>query len=117
MVRAEKLSVASLRQDRGYLLLQVLPSAALVAVAAGGLIMRKPPTREASQRGRAVIQARADVFARSMAGTIAALEREGVRSSLAMAKLLNERGVASARFRRWSARTVINLRRRLKRLG
>jgi hypothetical protein len=52
-----------------------------------------------------------------MAGTIAALEREGVRSSLAMAKLLNERGVATARGGRWDARTVINLRRRLKRRG
>ena len=34
-----------------------------------------------------------------------------------MAKLLNERGVATRRFRRWDTRTVINLRRRLKQLG
>jgi hypothetical protein len=34
-----------------------------------------------------------------------------------MAKLLNERGVATLRSGRWSARTVIDLRRRLKRLG
>ena len=34
-----------------------------------------------------------------MAGTIAALEREGITSSNAMAKALNERGVATARFR------------------
>jgi hypothetical protein len=52
-----------------------------------------------------------------MAGTITALEREGVRSSLAMAKLLNERGVATARGGRWGAKTVNRLRRRLKRLG
>ena len=52
-----------------------------------------------------------------MASTIAALEREGVTSSYAMAKALNERGVATARCGRWDARTVINLRRRLKRLG
>ena len=55
--------------------------------------------------------------ARHMAGTIAALEREGVMSSTAMAKALNERGMATARGGRWAAITVINLRRRLKRLG
>ena len=52
-----------------------------------------------------------------MAGEIAALEREGITSSKGMAKALNERGVATPQFRRWDARTVINLRRRLKRLG
>ena len=77
----------------------------------------KPLTQEARLRGSAIIQARADAFARSMAGTIAALEREGVTASYVMAKLLNERGVATARSGRWSARTVIDLRRRLKRLG
>jgi hypothetical protein len=50
-----------------------------------------------------------------MARTIAALEREGIRSSNAMAKALNERGVATARGAPWSARTVIDLRRRLQR--
>ena len=90
-----------------------------MALAAGGLIMRrgKPLTEEARRHGRATIQARADAFARSMAGTIAALEHEGITSSYAMAKALNERGVATARPGRWSARTVIDLRRRLKRLG
>ena len=34
-----------------------------------------------------------------------------------MAKALNERGVATPRFRRWDPITVVNLRRRLKRLG
>jgi hypothetical protein len=34
-----------------------------------------------------------------------------------MAKLLNERGVPTDRGGRWDARTVINLRRRLKQLG
>ena len=53
----------------------------------------------------------------SMARTIAALEREGITSSTAMAKLLNERSVATARGGRWAAITVIFLRRRLKRLG
>ena len=52
-----------------------------------------------------------------MAGTIAGLEREGITTSNAMAKLLNERGVASARSGRWGAYTVRSLRRRLKRLG
>ena len=62
---------------------------ALVALAAGGLIMprRKPLTKEARLRGSATIQAQADAFARSMAGTIAALEREGITSSYGMAKL------------------------------
>jgi hypothetical protein len=68
-----------------------------VAVAAGGLIMGKPPTREAGLRGTATVQAQADAFARSMAGTITALEREGITSSNAMAQALNERGVATAR--------------------
>ena len=74
-----------------------------MAVAAGGLIMPrgKPLTKEARLRGLATIQARADAFARSMAGTIAALEREGITSSNAMAKALNERGVATARSGRW----------------
>ena len=77
----------------------------------------KPLTQEASLRGTATIQARADAFARSMADTIAALEREGITSSRAMAKALNERGVATARSRRWDVHTVLVLRRRLKRLG
>ena len=42
---------------------------------------------EARLRGLATIQAQADAFARSMAGTIAELEREGITSSNAMAKL------------------------------
>ena len=74
-----------------------------------------PP--EARLRGLAIRLAQADAFARSMAGTIAALEREGVTSSKAMAKTLNELGVATPRFRRWDTHSVINLRRRLKRLG
>ena len=77
----------------------------------------KPLTQEARLRGAAARLARANAFARSMAGTIAALEREGIKSSNAMAKALNERGVATPRSKRWDARTVINLRRRLKRLG
>jgi hypothetical protein len=52
-----------------------------------------------------------------MAGTIAALEREGITSNNAMAKALNERGVPTARSGRWHAMTVIALRRRLKQLG
>jgi hypothetical protein len=52
-----------------------------------------------------------------MAGEIAALEREGITSSNAMARALNERGVATPRSGCWSAQTVISLRRRLKRLG
>jgi hypothetical protein len=76
-----------------------------------------PFTTEARLRGLAIRQARADAFARSLAGTIAELEREGVTSSKAMAKTLNERGVAAARGGRWDHKTVIALRRRLKRLG
>ena len=74
-------------------------------------------TREASLRGAAVRQAQADAFARSMADTIAALEREGITTNYAMAKALNERSVATARSRRWDPKTVMALRRRLKRLG
>jgi hypothetical protein len=77
----------------------------------------KPLTEKARLHGRATIQAQADAFARSIAGTIAELDRAGITSSHAMAKVLNERGVPTARFRRWDTRTVINLRRRLKRLG
>ena len=87
-----------------------------MAVATGGLIMRRFTT-EARLLGRAAVQAQADAFARSMAGTIAALEREGITSANATAKALNERGVATPRSKRWDARTVIDLRRRLKRLG
>ena len=78
---------------------------------------RKPPPMEAGRRGIATIQARSDAFARSMADTIAALEREGITSSYAMAKALNERGVATARGGRWGGQTVMDLLRRLKRLG
>ena len=91
--------------------------AALVALAAGGLTMRKPPTPEVRLRGQATIQAQADAFARNMAGTLAALEREGITSSTAMAKALNERGVATARGGRWGGQTVMDLLRRLKQLG
>ena len=68
-------------------------------------------------QGQATKQAKADAVARSMAGAIAALEREGITSSQAMARALNERGVVTGRGRPWSTRTVIDLRRRLKRLG
>ena len=74
-------------------------------------------TTEARLLGRAALQARADAFAQSMAGTLAALEREGITTNYAIAKALNERGVATTRSKRWDARTVTNLRRRLKRLG
>ena len=74
-------------------------------------------TREDSRRGAAANLAQADAFAGNMAGTIAELEREGITSSTAMAKALNERAVATARGGRWAAITVILLRRRLKRLG
>jgi hypothetical protein len=80
------------------------------------LIMRRFTT-EARLRGQATIQAHADAFARSLAGTIAELERAGITSSTAMAKALNERAVATARGGRWAAITIILLRRRLKRLG
>jgi hypothetical protein len=60
---------------------------------------------------------RADDFARSMADTIAALEREGITTNYAIAKALNERGVTTARGGRWSSQMVMGLRRRLKRLG
>ena len=76
-----------------------------------------PFTTEARLRGLAIRLAQADAFARSMAGTIAELEREGITSSKGMAKALNERGVPTTRSRRWGAYTVTNLRRRLKRLG
>ena len=91
----------------------------LVAVAAGGLIMPrgKPLTQEVLLRGAAARQAKADAFARTMARTIAALEREGITVSTAMAKTLNELGVATPRSRRWDHKTVIALRRRLRRLG
>ena len=78
---------------------------------------RKPPPMEAGRRGIATIQAQSDAFARSMADTIAELEREGITSSYGIAKVLTERGVASARGGRWQTITVINLRRRLQRLG
>jgi hypothetical protein len=74
-------------------------------------------TPEARLRGLAVRLAQADAFARSMTSKIAALEREGITTSYAMAKALNERGVATARSRRWDPKTVIALRHRLKRLG
>jgi hypothetical protein len=80
------------------------------------MIMGKQ-TIEASRRGVAIRQAQADAFARSMADMIVELEREGITSSTAMAKALNERGVASARSRRWDASSMIALRHRLKRLG
>ena len=91
--------------------------APLVAVAAGGLIMGKPLTMEDRLRGLAARQPQADAFARSMAGTIAELERAGITSANATAKALNARGVAPARSGRWDAYKVIALQRRLKRLG
>ena len=87
----------------------------MVAVAAGGPIMRRFTT-EARLRASAALRARAAAFAQSMAGTIAELEREGIKSSAAMARALNERGVATRCSGCWSASTVISLRRRLKRL-
>jgi hypothetical protein len=59
------------------------------SMATGELMHGKLFTMEQSQRGIAIVQARADAFARSMAGTIAALGREGITSSTAMAKALN----------------------------
>ena len=59
--------------------------------------MGKPLTMEARLQGTATLQAQADAFARKMADTIRALEREGITSNKAMAQALNERGVATAR--------------------
>ena len=54
----------------------------------GGADMpRGKPTKEARLRGVATSQAQADAFARSMAGTIAELEREGIMTSTRWPKL------------------------------
>jgi hypothetical protein len=85
----------------------------LAAVAAGGVIMRKPLSPEARLRRVAAIRANADAFARSLAAEIAALEREGVMSSSRMTSAVWRRPAPGA----GAPKTVNRVRRRLKRLG
>jgi DNA invertase Pin-like site-specific DNA recombinase len=53
-------------------------------------------------------------FARSLEGTIDALKAEGVTSANAIAKVLNDREVATARGGKWTARSVLNVTARLE---
>ena len=64
---------------------------------------------EAVQAVRAGAQERAE----ALRGTLEALQAEGITSACGIARVLNERGVLTARGGTWTARSVLNVVARL----
>jgi DNA invertase Pin-like site-specific DNA recombinase len=90
--------------------------AALAAAKARGVKLGnphgpKPFTAEMQQQGIAAVRQQADARARQLSEIFAEYDGE---SANATAKALNERGLPSGRGGKWTARSVINVRARLK---
>jgi DNA invertase Pin-like site-specific DNA recombinase len=92
--------------------------AALAAAKARGVKLGSPKGaahlagRFPHEAHQAVVEG-ANERAKLLADVIAELRAEGITSAYAMANALNERGVATARGGNWSARTVIDVLKRL----
>ena len=91
---------------------------ALRAAKARGQVLGNPKGAAAfgERRGAGAAQARvakAQERAKGLRDTIAAIKAEGVTSANGIAHVLNERGIATPRDGRWSARSVLNLQGRL----
>jgi DNA invertase Pin-like site-specific DNA recombinase len=90
--------------------------AALAAAKARGVKLGnphgpKPFTAEIQQQGVAAVRQRADARAQQFGDIFTEYSGE---SANAVAKALNERGLPSARGGKWTARSVINIRKRLE---
>jgi len=93
--------------------------AALAVRKAQGMKLGRPKggpgfaTEADRAKGQAVIQAKANLHAQRLGGLFDQLAAVGIVSANAIAKALNERQVKSARGGRWTARTVLDVRKRL----
>jgi len=93
--------------------------AALQAAKARGVRLGNPKgvdsfgDKRGSLLGGVATSAAADARARGLRVTIASIEAEGVTSANGIARVLNERGIATPRAGKWSARSVLNLQGRL----
>lgn len=93
--------------------------AALHAARARGTQLGKPENLTASgrangaKRGHEATRRRADDFAELVRPTIEEIRRSGTTSYNGIARVMNERGVPTARQRRWTATAVRNLLGRL----
>ncbi len=95
--------------------------AALAVRKAQGMRLGRPKGHQiATDAGRAkakaVITAKADAHARRLSGILDKLAQAGIISANAVAKALNDRQIKTARGGKWTARTVIDVRKRLARL-
>jgi len=93
--------------------------AALAVRKAAGVRLGRPKGHQfATDAGRAkavaVRQAKADAHAHLVSGVLEELAGSGIVSANAAAKVLNERGVKTARGGKWAARSVIAIRQRLE---
>ena len=73
---------------------------------------RRQEARQASRRGVAVRQQKAETFAANVLPIIRDIEAAGVTTLQGIAKALNARGVSTARGGKWHAATVRNLLQR-----
>jgi DNA invertase Pin-like site-specific DNA recombinase len=87
--------------------------AALAAKRAQGALLGNRTNLSAAQaKGQAMNAAAADAFARNVLPIIRQIQASGVTSLRAIARVLDARGIATARGGAWEARTVSNLLRR-----
>jgi DNA invertase Pin-like site-specific DNA recombinase len=92
---------------------------ALRAAKARGQVLGNPKGAAAfgERRGAGAAEARiakADKRAKGLRDTIASIEAEGIVSANGIARRLNERGIATPREGKWSARSVLNVQGRLR---
>jgi len=100
-------------------LISARTKAALAAAKARGVKLGNPRgaahLRGYDGKAGRIAQAKAaDERAKALEGAIAALKAEGVTSANAIARVLNDREIATARGGKWTARSVLNLQARLE---
>jgi hypothetical protein len=74
-----------------------IAKAAAARAKAKGVRLGNPRINLAGKAATATLRAKSDAFARTMWPVLAALRSEGILSYRAIARALNERGIASAR--------------------
>lgn len=100
-------------------LISARTKAALAAAKARGVRLGNPKGANAFgdkrgfRQGTEASKVAAQERAQRLASTIASIKAEGIKSANAIAAELNERGIATARGGKWTARSVLNVLARL----
>ena len=86
---------------------------ALAAAKARGKKLGSPRPEIGSAKGRAVLRTQARAFALKLQPVIAGIQAEGTTTRRGIARVLNQRGIATARGGQWQANQVGQILRRL----